>query len=126
MAIEKRCTCEEDFIDFFAQNTKAWNRLKYKSKEDMGRIVWKDLIVKESYFYNKYGYVDVVYNKESKTYSRKKAMGRPKAIKRKENRITVRLSDEQMYALERYCDKNNIHEKAQAIRIAIAMLIDNP
>jgi hypothetical protein len=122
MAVEKRCTCEDDFIHLFIQTASALNQSSYGLKEGMASRVWQDLLTKESQFFNKHGYIDVVYNAESETYSRIKQIGRPPVIKRKENRITVRLNDEQMNDLESYCVKHNIQEKAEAIRIAISKL----
>ncbi|GEM_PF-3485312 len=119
MITEKRCTSENDFIEFFLLNSTVWDPVKYDSKEDMALDVWHKLMQKEKKFFDKYKYLDVVYDKESQTYSRKKSMGRPPAMKRKESRITIRMSEEQIEALETYCQTNSIEEKSEIIREAI-------
>jgi hypothetical protein len=123
MSIERRCNSKEDFISMFNQNTRMRNPLKYRSKEESALKVWNDLIKNEEKFYKKYGYLDVIYDSGTNKYYRKKVRGRPQACSTKENRITVRLSDDQLQALEDYCLTNNINDKSEVIREAIMSFI---
>jgi hypothetical protein len=124
MSIERRCTCESDFVEFVIENQSGYNPLKYKSKNDFAHELWKRILRSESMFYNKHGYLDVIFNAESNSFSRKKTVGRPSSVQCKKNRITIRLDDDQIARLEEYCDRNNIKDKAEAIRIAINKLVD--
>lgn len=119
MAIEKRCTCINDFVKFYIESKTTWNPIKYHTKEEAAIHAWQEILIKETCFFNKHGYIDVLYDKETRSYSRKKTMGRPTAIRRKESRITVRLSEEQLQALESYCQTNSIADKSAIIREAI-------
>lgn len=119
MPSEKRCTCVNDFVEFYMENKTTWNPLKYHTKEDAATHAWQEILAKEAGFFNKHGYVDILYDEKTRSYSRKKSMGRPTAMKRKESRITVRLSDEQLQALEIYCQTNSIEDKSVIIREAI-------
>ena len=100
------------------ENQSGYHPLRYSSKKEVAQQVWNSLIKEEAEFYKKHGYLDVVYDKEKNTYLRKKAVGRPISIKRKENRITIRLDDELFNALDKYCRDKNL-EKTEAIRCAI-------
>ena len=83
MSTEKRCTCVNDFVEFYMENKTTWNPLKYHTKEEAAIHAWQEVLTKESCFFDKHGYIDVLYDKEIRSYSRKKTMGRPTAIKRK-------------------------------------------
>jgi hypothetical protein len=119
MPSEKRCTCVNDFVEFYMENKTIWNPLKHHTKEDAATHAWQEILAKEACFFNKHGYIDILYDEKTRSYSRKKSMGRPTAMKRKESRITVRLSDEQVQALEIYCQTNSIEDKSVIIREAI-------
>lgn len=137
MKREKRCHNEQDFIELYCANKaepseivdlpeKAINQSYHNIQEFIhkrdGSEAWRNLIKEENEFYGKYGYIDVIYHTKSDTYHRKKVRGRPKTSNPKSNRITIRISDEELKIIDNYCSINKIKDRSEALREAIRSL----
>lgn len=124
MSVEKRCMCENDFIELVMESQVGYAPFSNDSRQKMAQQTWQYLTVEEAAFLDKYGYIDIIYDGKIEKFVRKKVVGRPKAIKKKENRITIRFDNEQYEALGNFCQENNINDKSELIREAVMRLIE--
>lgn len=132
MIKKKRCSSSEDFYDMYMKNahefegTKtleyAHDRVSMKNAKD----VWESLFREGEQCFLKQGYLDILYNVESNSYSGKKTRGRPHMDASKDNRMTVRFEKRQLEALEDYCQAQNIRDKSEVVRDAIEKYITSP
>lgn len=131
MKKEKRCKVEQDFIEWYCSNkVEASEVEEHNSYHNLQEFIhkrnaseaWRNLLKEEKVFFEKYGYIDVVYNQKTDTYHRKKVRGRPKKANPKSNRVTIRLSDEDLKIVDNYCRVNKIKDRSEALREAIRLL----
>lgn len=131
MKREKRCRNEQDFIEIYCDNKlEASEESESQNYHNIQGFIhkrnasesWRNLIKEEREFYEKYGYIDVIYHKKNDTYHRKKVRGRPKTSNPKSNRITIRISDEELKIIDNYCRINKIKDRSEALREAIKTL----
>jgi hypothetical protein len=125
MIIEQRCKTKDQFKTIIFSYIRQSEHFGLSSDNDYVDNIWRDIIEKECRFYNKYGYIDVVFDFDANIFYRKKKRGRPVYDDLKDSRVTVRLSEEQLNLLDKYCKENDLAEKSEAIRMAIDNLIGN-
>lgn len=95
---------------------------KFRDCESKAKELWGKLVESNIKFFNKDKFLDIEYLSDKKTYRRKPlSRGRPSVKEKKDNRITIRLNDNEMKILENYCRTKNMSE-SKAVRYAIRRL----
>lgn len=132
MIKEKRCKNENDFVQMYCANKKKKSETNsdQSSYQNIQSFIekrnaierWRELLRAEQAFYDKYGYIDIIYCAETDEYIRKKVRGRPKKSDIKSNRITIRISEKELKLIDDYCKINNLKDRSEAIREAISRL----
>jgi len=134
-----RCESFDDFKTMILQNNIKLNRLNREkvrqgtlsqeqydqTKQDAlekAHKQWEQLLKKNDKFYKKDGYLDIEYLADKNIYRRvPMGKGRPKQEQTKDKRVTIRLDEELIKILNKYCQTNNVTE-SEAIRKAIQQL----
>jgi len=131
-----RCESFNDFRDMIVRNIKTLHRNKvtlgtltieeYRELKDKAlekaQDQWEQLLKKNDKFYKKDGFLDIEYLADKNVYRRvPMGKGRPKQEQTKDKRITIRLDEELIKILNKYCQTNNVTE-SEAIRKAIQQL----